>query len=474
MRSIVTIVCVLLMPLASAQNLVEFENGQVADADDLNQNLAFLLEKIEALEAASDKSNPPHVSHIGNREIKSADWIATEFFDGNRYYYGVDQDGAEITPYIGILDSSLNGIGSFYHSDPEISYYDHSWVFSAKIKFVESSVSSDWTKPSPDAFGPGDCHNAWGISIGPSSVHVGRGKESVYSYQMETDDRFHKYEMRFNPNNPGVEDDTVDVFINDQPIFIGWRRDEAQGHDLCTNNISREYLNHSYLGVGSGVGYGTLHIKVSEINFQLNRQPPDTIAAEKVVYTETLGDALQADGLTFAAVSAANAYVGQGATTGKHYWEITAQCGPDTGGVGMGVIGADSLPTSLDSPGDDNWISIFSDGARLVRGDTVTNFDGNLMPTAANDVFSIAVDLSEGSIFFGKNGIWAGGADPATNSNPAFQGLFGAYHPFIGGRGRECLPNTFVTNFGASPFIYDVPSGYFKGYCPDYDCEVAN
>ena len=48
MRSIVTIVCVLLMPLASAQNLVEFENGQVADADDLNQNLAFLLEKIEA------------------------------------------------------------------------------------------------------------------------------------------------------------------------------------------------------------------------------------------------------------------------------------------------------------------------------------------------------------------------------------------------------------------------------------------
>jgi hypothetical protein len=34
-----------------AQELVEFENGQVADADELNQSLNFLLDKIVALEA---------------------------------------------------------------------------------------------------------------------------------------------------------------------------------------------------------------------------------------------------------------------------------------------------------------------------------------------------------------------------------------------------------------------------------------
>jgi hypothetical protein len=146
-------------------------------------------------------------------------------------------------------------------------------VFSANIKFVSSSIPSYWTKPSPDAFGPGDCHSVWGISIGPESVHIGRGAESVFSHQMQTDERFHKYEMRFNPNNSGVEDDTVDIFINDQPIFVGWRRDEAQGHDLCSNNSSGGVLNSSYLGVGSGVGDGTLHIKISEMHFQLNRQP---------------------------------------------------------------------------------------------------------------------------------------------------------------------------------------------------------
>ena len=36
---------------ASAQELVEFENGQVADANEINQSLNFLLDKIVALEA---------------------------------------------------------------------------------------------------------------------------------------------------------------------------------------------------------------------------------------------------------------------------------------------------------------------------------------------------------------------------------------------------------------------------------------
>lgn len=49
----------LALPLAvPAQELTEFENGQVADADDLNQNLQFLLQKIEALEARVTSLEP--------------------------------------------------------------------------------------------------------------------------------------------------------------------------------------------------------------------------------------------------------------------------------------------------------------------------------------------------------------------------------------------------------------------------------
>ena len=42
-----------------AQELVEFENGQVADADDLNQSLQYLLSRIETLESRVDQLEPP-------------------------------------------------------------------------------------------------------------------------------------------------------------------------------------------------------------------------------------------------------------------------------------------------------------------------------------------------------------------------------------------------------------------------------
>ena len=51
MRKIFLVASLLLAPAVSGQELVEFENGHVADADDLNTSLNFLLSKIEALEA---------------------------------------------------------------------------------------------------------------------------------------------------------------------------------------------------------------------------------------------------------------------------------------------------------------------------------------------------------------------------------------------------------------------------------------
>lgn len=197
-------------------------------------------------------------------------------------------------------------------------------------------------------------------------------------------------------------------------------------------------------------------------------------------YTASIGSALQPDQLTFAAESTAFAYVEEGVSKGKHYWEITAQCGPDTLGVNMGIIGAASLPSRpemLDQngvTGSDDEMYIASDGARLFRGNRSNDVDGwEFQSTASNDVFSIALDLTSNSVFLGKNGVWAGAADPANNRNPSFEGFTGVYHAFIGGGARECIPNTFVTNFGASNFSYDVPSGYFKGYCPSNDCEIA-
>ena len=193
-------------------------------------------------------------------------------------------------------------------------------------------------------------------------------------------------------------------------------------------------------------------------------------------YTVQGGDALQADGLTFSGVAEYVdwAYTGQTADNGKHYWEVTAQCGPDTAGVKFGVVGTESAPSLADQIPIYDLLSIFSDGARIGGQGSSRYFDGSFLSTAPDDVFLIAVDLDNGFAFFGKNGVWEGSSNPATGENPAFQNLSGSYHAFVSGWGRECLPNTFVTNFGASDFTYSVPSGYFKGYCPTNDCEVAD
>jgi hypothetical protein len=206
----------------------------------------------------------------------------------------------------------------------------------------------------------------------------------------------------------------------------------------------------------------------------------EAIEDPPIVYSKSLGSALQSNGLTFAAESKAIAYVERGVNAGRHYWEITARCGPDTMGIQMGVIGANSLPNSLEalnqngSTESEDEIFITSDGARLFRGFTSDGAeDWGFLSTATNDVFLIALDLNSSSIYFGKNGVWAGDADPVKNLNPSFEGLNGVYNAFIAGTSRECDPNTFVTNFGASDFAYNVPSGYFKGYCPTIDCEIA-
>ena len=198
-------------------------------------------------------------------------------------------------------------------------------------------------------------------------------------------------------------------------------------------------------------------------------------APEYQVYTEVYGAlALADDQLTFAAIEAAAAYTGLGITRGKHYWEVTAQCGPDTRGVGMGVVGADVTQALLNGSLLFNSFAITSDGGRLMGQETIRLFNGSFLSTQADDIFLIAIDLDTGVAFFGKNGVWEGGSNPSTGENPAFTDLSGRYHAFVSGGGRECQPNTFVTNFGASDFTYSVPSGYFKGYCPTNDCEVAD
>lgn len=152
---------------------------------------------------------------------------------------------------------------------------------------------------------------------------------------------------------------------------------------------------------------------------------------------------------------------------GKHYWEVMATCGPDTYGFTVGVAGPDATGVFERNP---NGYGIAGDGARKVRDSISATFSDGFLNTFPNDIFMIALDLEAGEIYFGKNGIWLGGGNPETGTNPAYSGLAGEYYAGITMAARECTPHTLVTNFGNNDFEYEVPEGFFKGFCPTGNC----
>lgn len=50
---------------------------------------------------------------------------------------------------------------------------------------------------------------------------------------------------------------------------------------------------------------------------------------------------------------------------------------------------------------------------------------------ADGDIVMIALDLDNGKIWWGKNGTWFEGGDPATGANPAYTGISGYFYPAI-------------------------------------------
>lgn len=184
------------------------------------------------------------------------------------------------------------------------------------------------------------------------------------------------------------------------------------------------------------------------------------------------GNVIYADGV---------AYVSSPITQGKHYWEVRAQCGPDQRGSQVGIVGSDNK--TLNSWGtiqaSTAYFGIVTDGARKVNAyDAVTNppvaFPEGRMATYAGDVFTVAVDMDNLEIYFGKNGVWLGDSSPSDNQNPAYSIPSDEYYAVLVVGAEQCVPHAMTTNFGASDFAYSVPSGYFKGYCPTNDCEVAD
>ena len=152
-------------------------------------------------------------------------------------------------------------------------------------------------------------------------------------------------------------------------------------------------------------------------------------------------------------------------TKGKFYFEWTVN---NPARVHVGVCNAYS---PMNVGGDfgnrnDEW-GIRTDGYKVhdnpqdSSGDGV-DLNGGNTTNAQGYLWMVAVDADNGKIYFGKNGCWLTGADPASGTNAHYSNLSG--HRLTPATGRRSGGNAGLINFGATPFVYPPPVG-FKAIC---------
>jgi hypothetical protein len=133
-------------------------------------------------------------------------------------------------------------------------------------------------------------------------------------------------------------------------------------------------------------------------------------------------------------------------TTGKWYFEFVSTSGSDVN------PGAWSSPinTAVNFPSSTNY--------RYNNNGTVYNASGSVQSYSSyttSDIIAVALDMTNGKIYFAKNNTWQGSSDPAAGTNPAATGLTGEW--VFGASGNN---SNLSVNFGQRPFTYTPPTGF--------------
>jgi hypothetical protein len=159
-----------------------------------------------------------------------------------------------------------------------------------------------------------------------------------------------------------------------------------------------------------------------------------------------------------------------GIDSGKFYFEavVASLSGPGGGTLyGLGVLPASFTQTSSASNllGDSGkgW-GYFQAPAGVVSGNPAkrtggTNTAVGTGTLSSGDVFMCAVDMSNGYIWFGKNGTWAEGS-PSAGTTPSFTGLTGPVVPALANYYDASNSCNLAGNFGQRPFSYTPPTGF--------------
>lgn len=162
---------------------------------------------------------------------------------------------------------------------------------------------------------------------------------------------------------------------------------------------------------------------------------------------------LTAGDLTAARITGASAYSegvrGTSAlASGQWYFEVQITSGAD---VEIGVATA-AAPLSQ------AWAATLNHWVYRSTGNKIAgNWPGAAFGSAfTTSLIMVAVNTSNNTIFFGKDGSWQGGGNPVTGANPAFNSVPAGVFPAIW---LNTVGDSVTCNF-AGGFVYAPPSGF--------------
>lgn len=151
--------------------------------------------------------------------------------------------------------------------------------------------------------------------------------------------------------------------------------------------------------------------------------------------------------------------------SGKYYFEVAVGAANSLASVRIGVVDQGHANTSGPGAASAGKCIELSTGNTLSNG-TSTAFDSAF---ANSDVVMVAVDLTTGRVWFGKNGSWLQSGDPVNGLFPALTGAIGASTSsstdtwWCPAAGRATTTGTMATltlKTDPADLTYAIPSGF--------------
>jgi hypothetical protein len=291
-----------------------------------------------------------------------------------------------------------------------------------------------------------------------ADVHMVAGQQLTPSSFTETDATTGQLIPKAYTGSYGTNGFHLEFSDNSGTTSTTLGKDSAGSNNWTPNNFS----------VSSGAGNDSL------VDVPTNGAQTDTGAGGEVrgnycTLNPLVGTSGLSDGNLKTGGSSANTVLSVGTlgpTSGKWYFEVLIETSTNSPAQ-VGVLTSQAVIVGKHIGEDAYGWAIFCQ-TNSSNGQALNNnsFSSSYTTYAQGDIVQCAYDLTNGKIWFGKNGTWLNSGNPASGTNAIFANLptnGTPVFPALDARNYGS-PATLVFNTGQRPFAYTAPSG-FKALC---------